>query len=206
MSRATRLSTLALLPMILCATSALALDLGGHDRDGGVLGVQLGAGWNKLEFAVMDDSGETIQGSTGWESAFSGGVSIGWAPNDNFIYSVGIAGWKRSFYQQISPISVTTFHFMLDLAWFPRGEGFWIKAGAGSGTLDFSMVLPEARVTFKKAGWNFVGGVGYELRASDDFALGLAYDFRFLTVGQFEGLEDTKVYSHNASLSLRFYM
>jgi len=36
-------------------------------------------------------------------------------------------------------------------------------------------------------------------------ALGNSYDYWYLTVRQFEGLDDTKVLSSNLSLSIRYY-
>lgn len=47
---------------------------------------------------------------------------------------------------------------------------------------------------------------GYEIRVTDTAALGFTYDSPFLTVGAFEGLEDTKSLSHNASLCFRYYL
>jgi len=185
---------------------ARALDLGGHDRDGLTVGVNLGAAWNKLEFSVPDENQQPVNQSTGTAVDFAGGVNVGWARNDYLLASIGIYGWKEGGWTVTgNPVSASTIHFMLELQWFPRGEGFWIKGGAGGGNLDFSTVTPLYRRTFQKGGWNFELGAGYEFRVADSVALGIAYDYRYLTVGQFEGLDDTKVLSSNLSLSIRYY-
>jgi|GEM_PF-1925474 len=194
-----------LLTLACGALPASALDLGGHDRDGVVVGVNLGAGWNSLEATVPSDDGP-VTGETGTQLDFSGGVNVGWARNDYFIASLGVYGWKEQFWLRGDPLSITTFHFLAELCWFPRGEGFWVKGGIGAGTLDFYWsTIPQVKQA-QKGGTNYVAGAGYEFRVADTAAVGFAYDYRYLTVGEFEGLSDTKVHSHNASLSLRFYM
>jgi hypothetical protein len=193
-----------LLAAVLCCLTAwpvLGLDLGGHDRDGTVIGLDIGSGWTRVQYATPDGTGQTDN-----QAAFSGGIRVGWAKNDNLITSVGLYGWKKSFNQNLTPFSVRTFNFLIEAFWFPRGEGFWLKGGAGGGSLDFSAVFPEARTTLKKGGWNFSAGAGYEFRIADETAVGLSYDFRFTTVGEFQGFEDTKVYTNSLFLTLHFYM
>ena len=197
---ACRLAVLTVLATA-CAAPALALDLGGHDRDGVVIGMNLGAGWNRID---MNLEGQDLR--TDYKSTFSGGLRVGWARNDYFIASLGIYGWKRSYYQEIVPFTVSDFHFLAEIAGFPRGEGFWIKGGAGGGTFDITITRPAAKTTHKKAGWNYTIGAGYELRISDGAAFGLAYDLRYLTVGDFEFFTDTSTFSQNASLNIHFYM
>lgn len=187
---------------LLAAPPVAALDLGGHDRDGTVIGLNFGAGWSRLTF----DSSEGTDTETDFEDAFTGGFSVGWARNDNLIGSLAVYGWKQDYAQDITPISVTTFHFLAELAWFPRGEGFWLKGGLGGGTLDVSAVLPQERVTYQEGGWTYCLGAGYEFRVSDQTAVGFAYDFRWIRVGEFEFLEDTTAMTHAASVNIRWYM
>jgi len=201
-------AALTVITLVVCLLSSLpVLAQGGHDRDGTVVGINLGAGWAKVKYDLPDDAGDgTFSGETNTKSAFTGGFRVGWAPNDNFIYSVGMYGWKRSFNQQILPMSVRTFNFLVELSWFPTGEGFWLRGGVGGGHLDFSATLPEARTTFQESGWNVAGGAGWELRISDEAAFGIAYDYRYLSVGAFEGLENTISTTHNLTLNIHWYM
>jgi hypothetical protein len=186
---------------------ALGMDLGGHDRDGVTVGLDLGAGWNKMKFSLEDAEGNSQKWETGSAVDFSGGMNVGWARNDYLIGSLGVYGWKEGGWTRDgNPISATTFHFLAEVHLFPRGQGFWIKGGLGAGTIDFSAVTPARRVTYQKGGWNFTAGAGYEFRVADTTAFGFAYDFRYLTVGAFEGLEDTEILSNNWSMSFRYYM
>jgi len=180
---------------------ALALDLGGHVRDGTVVGVTMGAGWSKLEY-TPSGGGKT---TTGTESAFSGGARVGWAKSDNLIYSLGMYGWKRSYGG--TGASVSALHFLAEVSWFPRGEGFWLRGGIGGGSLDLTIYLPgPGPVSERKGGWNYALGAGYEFRVSDGTAIGLCYDFRYVDIGGFAGIESAASLSHNASLNIHFYM
>jgi opacity protein-like surface antigen len=187
-------------------TPSLALDLGGHDRDGVVVGFNIGAGWNWLNFAIPDEEGNKVAGKTDTEVDLTGGITLGWARSDHLVASIGVHGWKARYWFLGNQLSASTTQFQADIAWFPRGEGFWLRGGIGPGNISFSAVIPEANVTFQKWGWNLLGGAGYEFRASDSAAIGVAYEYRHLGVGAFEGLEDTKISSHNALLSIRWYM
>ena len=200
------LLAVCLAAMTLPLTGASALDLGGHDRDGVTVGINLGAGWNKMDFSVKDQDGEVYNVETGTEVDFAGGLNVGWARNDYLMGTIGFYGWKEGGWVLDNPTTVTTFHFLAEAYLFPRGQGFWIKGGLGYGTLDFSTVTPAQRITFQEGGMNYVAGAGYEFRVADTAAVGFAYDFRYLSVGAFEGLDDTSVTSHNASLSIRYYM
>ena len=77
--------------LLVMASSASAIDLGGHDRDGTVIGLTLGYGWNSVEFTGEDG----LSRDTGTIDAFNGGFRVGWAPSDYFIGSIGFYGWKR---------------------------------------------------------------------------------------------------------------
>ena len=203
-----RTLTLALTAVLLAATAlpAHALDLGGHDRDGTVVGLNFGVGWNKVDFTTADGDGES-----GTEDAFAGGARVGWAKNDNLIYSLGFYGWKRS-YSGLTPVSVTALNFLAEISWFPRGEGFWLRGGIGGGSLDLTIRLPQGMAVGKESGWNYALGAGYEFRVSDGTALGLAYDFRYVDIGSVGGdvpganVDSVATTSHCVSLNIHFYI
>ncbi len=185
---------------------AQALDLGGHDRDGVVIGLNMGAGWNWMNYSIPHEDDVSLTQETDTEVDLTGGLTLGWARNDHLIFSIGVHGWKARYWYLGDQLSVSTTQFQADVSWFPRGEGFWLRAGVGPGNISFSAVIPRANVTFQNWGWNYLGGAGYEFRVSDTAAIGLAYEYRHLGVGAFEGFEDTQISSHNALLSFRWYM
>ena len=205
MSRSTiRLACLAAL-LTLAVSPALAIDLGGHDRDGTVLGLTLGYGWNSIEY--NDSDGSAVKMSN--IETFSGGFRVGWASSDHLIVSLGMYGWKKSYYTPYYlSSSATEYHFMLEAYWFPLGEGFWIKGGIGRGTLDFygQAVDPRDNLVFNEKGWTLGTGAGYEFRVSDGAAIGLCWDYFHLPIGDYGALTDIKTDSHAISLNLHFYM
>lgn len=205
MSRITMRAVYLLSLVIFAASPVFALDLGGHDRDGTVIGLVLGYGSNNIKFNDARGTGQEISNI----DSFSGGFRVGWASNDNIILSLGMYGWRNSYY---SPLylssSAKEYHFMLEGYWFPRGEGFWIKGGIGRGTLDFygKAALPKDDLIFNEKGWTLGTGAGYEFRVSDGAAIGFAWDYFHLPIGDYGSVTDISANSHNFSLNLHFYM
>lgn len=189
--------------LLVSASSAAALDLGGHDRDGTVIGLTLGYGWNSIEYT---QTGE-LPRETGTVGTFTGGFRVGWASSDYFIASIGMYGWKRSYYT-FTPMTTTSYSFMLEGYFFPLGEGFWIKGGVGRGTLDFyaKAALPINDVIFNETAWSWSTGAGYEFRVTDGAGIGISYDFLYIPVGDFAGFNDVSSISHSLSLNIHFYM
>jgi opacity protein-like surface antigen len=198
-------TALLIAAVLLVSTSASALDLGGHDRDGTVLGLTFGHGWNSVQFT--QDKGSSLD--TGSKSTFTGGVRVGWAPSDYFIGSIGFYGWKKSYYPyNYTSTSISQYNFMLEGYFFPMGEGFWIKGGVGRGTLDVYAKAPIQfnDIIFNEKNWAWSTGAGYEFRVADEVGIGLSYDLIYLPVGDFGGLTDVKSISHNLSINIHYYM
>lgn len=191
--------------LVVTAPFAFAVDLGGHDRDGTVFGLNLGYGWNSIEFTTKDG----VALDSGNIGTFSGSARIGWAPSDNFIGSISFSGWRKSYYTvNYTSTSASFYNFMIEGAWFPRGEGFWIKGGIGIGTLDFNATAPLAinSLIFNESSASYLAGAGYEFRVSDGAAFGIAYDYIYVPLGDFAGYTEVSSTSHNLSLSINFYI
>jgi hypothetical protein len=201
MNRTAARSTLLLLSILLAAAPASALDLGGHDRDGVVVGLGLGIGWNKYEFSLP----ERGPVDTGYQDSFAPMLSVGWARSDYFIASLSLTGWSKSFYQSLTPISAKSLVFMADVAWFPRGEGFWLKGTLGLGDLDLSATTATEFLSVKDTGMLYGFGAGYEFRVSGQAAFGLSYDARFLTLDAMDQFGEVKTINQSGMLFFRFY-
>ena len=198
-----RTAFLATALLVVFASSASALDLGGHDRDGTVIGLTLGYGWNSVDFT----GGDGISRDIGNIDSFTGGFRVGWASSDYFIASIGFTGWKRSFYS-FTNFTVKNYAFMLEGYFFPAGEGFWIKGGGGFGTVDFfgQAAWPENSLIFNKTSWSWSTGAGYEIRVSDGAGIGISYDLLYIPVGDFENVTNVDSLSQSVSLNIHFYM
>ena len=189
--------------LVVSASPASALDLGGHDRDGTVIGLTLGYGWNAIEYTETDGTSR----DTGTIDSFTGGFRVGWASSDNFIASIGMYGWKRS-YRSWTTISIKNYAFMLEGYFFPRGEGFWVKGGVGRGTVDYfaQAAMPINNVIFNETAWSWSTGAGYEFRISDGAGVGISYDLLYIPVGDFSGLTNVSSINQSVSLNIHFYM
>jgi len=187
----------------LVSAPAMALDLGGHDRDGVVVGLTLGHGWNGVELT----DGNGINRDTGDLSAFTGALKVGWARNDQLVAFVGLSGWKRSFAQDITPSSATNLNLLAELYFYPRGQGFWVKGGVGTGSLDFyvNAPLPENRITFKEGGFTYTVGAGYEFRVAPEMAVGFAYDYTNIGMGDFGAITDAATVNQVFAMSFHYY-
>ena len=189
--------------LLVMASSASAIDLGGHDRDGTVIGLTLGYGWNSVEFTGEDG----LSRDTGTIDSFNGGFRVGWAPSDYFIGSIGFYGWKRGFYSWTN-FTIKNYAFMLEGYFFPLGEGFWIKGGVGRGTVYFfgQAALPQNNLIFNETAWSWSTGAGYEFRVSDGAGIGICWDYFYLPIGDYGPVTDINATSNALSLNLHFYM
>lgn len=203
MSRFNRMIMITALILSLTASAASALDLGGHDRDGMVIGLNLGYGWNSVQ--LTDSNG--LNRDTGDIDTFSGAFKIGWARSDNLVGFIGISGWKRSFYQSLAPASVTNFNFLAEIYYYPSGGGLWVKGGIGTGSLDFyvNTPRPENRLNFREGGFTYTFGTGYEFRVTDAMAFGLSYDYTVVEMGDFDGISDVSTVNHVVGININWY-
>ena len=62
------------------------------------------------------------------------------------------------------------------------------------------------QVSYTKAGFSWTVGAGYETRITEDTALGLAYDFRWVRAGSVDYLDKLLAMTNTVSLSLRYYL
>jgi opacity protein-like surface antigen len=179
---------------------ATALELGGHDRDGLVIGLNVGPGWSKYSF---DLAGKEV--TTEAELATSGNLSLGWARSDALMASFTVAGWSKTFNQNTTPVMIRNFHLLADVSWFPAGQGAWIKAGFGLAEVRIDVRDPADPQALSKSGPTYLLGAGWELRIDDDFAIGIGYDVRGFGIDDFGVFGDTSGLTHTVGLNLRYY-
>lgn len=185
--------------LIFAASTASALGSGGHNRDGMVIALTMGHGWSSID--INDDQ------SNGDVSTFVPAFKIGWARSDNLVGYIGISGWKRSNYYSYAPSSVSNFNFVAEIYWFPTAQGFWLKGGAGTGSIDVdvSTIDPTKRISIQEGGFTYTLGAGIEYRTSDTFAFGINYDYTNVDIGDLDFVTGVSATNHVLGISLNWY-
>ncbi len=184
--------------LLLEAQPAAAIRTYSHDRDGAVVGLNIGWGWSRVEYA--DGQGGSF--ISDHLSALAGGLRLSWAKDEYLMYGFDFHGWTKN--DELVEYSILT--GTVTLHWFPGGQGFFARGGAGFGSLDVKVKTLPQFTRFTQGGWSFTAGLGYELRLSPQFALGAAYDFYYIPLGDFEGFEDVKGYNSNLTFNLSWYI
>ncbi len=192
-----RAATLVLIILSL-ASAALAGDHP-HERRGFMLGFGLGGG----DFStVREDDKETVFANS--EEGGSAGLRFGYGFNDQLVLGLEIAGWGRE--RDSDELSVGS--TLLNLTWHPCGGGFFLRGGVGGGGIEIEADLGAFNLGVGDEGPAVGFGLGYEWRLTRTFALGGAFDFRYIDLDDTNVPEDTNwgVTHSSMSVQLNWYL
>ncbi len=76
-------------------------------------------------------------------------------------------------------IELSSSNFLAVFYLFPMEEGFYIKGGAGFGTINYNTFESGDKEEIKEQGYAFKAGVGYFFRLGSLFHLGLSFDYTY---------------------------
>jgi len=170
-----------------------------HVRDGWVYGLNLGYGWARV---AGRDVGNAVDVESEWSGDIAGGLRIGFCPNEQIAYGLDVSGWA----DYAGDFDTKVFEFLAQLHWFPSGQGFYVRGGAGLGSLGLTYRSPQATVSQTKGGFTWGLGAGFEVRATPTLAIGLAYDYRRIDVGEVGAyFDDVDARVQSVTLSLSWY-
>ena len=172
-----------------------------HIRDAWVYGLNLGWGWTQVK---AHDIGNDIQATSPWVGDFTGALRAGFCPSESFSYGIDFSGWT----DYAGRFDTRVFYFLLQGHWYPQGQGFYVRGGAGLGSLGVTQRGTAFPVVSKSSGgFAWGAGAGYELRVSPNFAFGVAYDYRWVGVGQItDQIDDVSAGTQGVTLSMNWYM
>lgn len=176
-----------LLAALALAMPAVAGDWG-HDRDGFVIGFNAGAG----SATASPDVGEDDSGSGG-----AAGFRLGWAFDNRFLLGLESAAWVGDT-DFDAELTLSTFN--LNFTWYPGAKGWFVRAGAGSGTAELTLPLLGPDLTIEESGTSLGLGGGHEWRLTEKFALGGAVDFNTI------GLDDGSFNFTTFSVQFNWYL
>jgi hypothetical protein len=168
-----------------------------------VYGLNLGYGSTQ---AKAYDVGNATQLESPWQGDFTGALRVAFAPNETFTYGLDFSGWvDRTLTYNDERVDTRVFYFLLQAHWFPGGQGFYVRGGVGAGSLGLTY-RDIVTVSKSKGGFCWGAGAGYEIRVSDTFAIGAAYDYRWISVGEFAGVfDDTQAATQAVTMSFTWY-
>jgi len=151
-----------------------------HERDGFVIGFNLGAGSGRVQPA-----GEAEEDGNGVGGAFR----LGWAFDDRFLVGLESAAWWHS--EIVSDVTLSS--ILASFTWYPARSGFFLRAGVGVGKAEITVAFGPGELTAADSGGSFGLGAGHEWRLGSKFALGAALDYHTFAVdgGDFDFLNVT---------------
>ena len=180
---------LSALTAILLLAPAFAAQAGQwpHERDGVVLGFNLGAGTAAVNAAGYDSERE---------GGLAGNGRIGYAFSPEL--AVGLEGnfWTKKVDSETWTFNVGA----ATLTYYPGAQGFFVRGGLGGGSMEFE--TEQNGVTFSASddGFGFLLGAGYEWRLARKFALGPEIDYSYAKVS-----DDLSLNYVNFTLGLNWY-
>ena len=179
------------------AAQPVAAQMYSNERDGTVVGGNVGYGWTRVTGVSGGEDFDTDS-----QGAFTGLLRFGFASSDQFMISADVGGWVNTEQER----QIKLFFFNATATWFPGGQGFFVRGTLGYGNLDVVFITPGQQINFQQGAFNFGGGVGYELRISPDLAIGLALDHWRFNVGQFEDLEEVIAKTTAITFQINYYL
>jgi hypothetical protein len=150
--------------LTLLSTGAALAGSWPHERDGMLLGFNLGGG----------SAGINVTGlSSDREGGLGGNFRVGYAFSPQV--AAGLEGnmWTKEVDNETWTFSVGA----AALTYYPGATGFFVRGGAGIGTVEYSADSGGITYTASDDGFGFLVGTGYEWRLSRKFALGPQFDY-----------------------------
>jgi outer membrane autotransporter protein len=172
--RAKILGLIALISILTCLPLNTAQAAWTHERDGILLGFNLGGGTAAVDFTGQDDR----------ESSLGGSFRLGYAFTPQFAAGIEGTFWTKEVIDDVTwTFNVTT----AALTYYPGAAGFYVRGGIGAGSMELE-IDQGGGVTnkFSDDGFGFLLGAGYEWRLTRKFALGPAVDYSYARVNELD--------------------
>lgn len=148
-----------------------------HKRPQSVFGLALGVGSSRIGLD-LGNSG-TIESER--QVGFGFGFRLGPMVRPDLALTLEGSGWSRRYNnmanQRLIPTTVTVSVVGGALTYYPARSGFYVRGGLGLSTGSVSLVVSGLNFDRDKYGIGLLGGVGYELRLGQSFAMGPSIDF-----------------------------
>jgi len=179
--------SLSIAVLALFSTGAALAGSHPHERDGMILGFNLGGGSAGISASGFDSDRE---------GGLGGNFRVGYAFSPQA--AAGLEGnmWTKE-------VDNETWTFSMGaaaLTYYPGATGFFVRGGVGVGTAEYS--LDQGGITYSASddGIGFLLGTGYEWRLGRKFALGPQFDYSYSKVS-----DDYSINYFNFTMGLNWY-
>jgi hypothetical protein len=158
-----------------------------HERDGIVLGFNLGGGSAAVTVLGANSDREGGAGGAGRIGyAFHSGLALGLEGN---VWTKDVDGETWTF--SVGGPTAT---------YYPGGGAFFVRGGVGVGTIEYTIDSGPFTLTASDDGFGFLLGTGYEWRLTRKFALGPELNYAYGKVN-----DDLSFNYINATVGLNWY-
>ena len=168
-----------------------------HERQGAVLGFNVGLGWASVDWKQR---GATYE--SGGEVGGAGALRAGYAFNSQFALTFEGRAWSRDYDEGDITLSTALIVF----TWYPGGHGFFLRTGLGGGRGKVTVDVFDPALVWEESGPAFGLGLGHEWRLTRTFALGTALDFNALSIDDFGELTDVTAGFTSLTVQLNWYL
>lgn len=137
-----------------------------HERDGFILGFNLGAGSAGINLGNVDSDRE---------SGLAGNGRVGYALSPEF--ALGLEGnfWTREVDGETWTFRVGA----ITATYYPGAKNFYVRGGLGGGSMEYSVDSGGFTLTASDEGFGFLLATGYEWRLTRRFALGPQIEYSY---------------------------
>ena len=155
--------SIAILAMV-ALFPAPAMAAAPHERDGIVLGFNLGAGSGGVNVEGIDSERE---------SGFGGNLRVAYAFTPQVAAGIEGSVWSRVVDDETWSFGVTA----LALTYYPGAGGFFVRGGIGVGSVEYGLESGGVNFSASDDGFGFLVATGYEWRLTRRFALGPQFEY-----------------------------
>jgi len=185
----------------LAVTAGGALAIEPHERNGFLIGFNLGGGSAEVEWEADD----LVLSSDDRENGGAGNFRIGYAMTPEVALAFEAHAWARTY--DIGAGNEATVSFSVagpSVTWWPGGQGFFLRGTIGVGRIRVEVDTGPLTVTGEDSGLGLALGLGYEWRLTRKFALGIELDGGSVDAGEVDG-GDLKANFANLTAALNWY-
>src|SRR5574341_454607 len=159
----------------------------GSRRNTWYIGFGLGTGNGSVSYGgstySFQDEHDFAWGMSTSPTNLSFNFKVGATLSPNLLLGFDITAVRSQYDNSGSSTAIQVNNYDAVVTWFPQGEGFFARGGAGVSAITYSVDTPIGSGSNSASGFNVLGGVGYAFWIGQNFNLTLNADYSFQNYG-----------------------